>query len=603
MKTKFIILIFIAVWLSIIVRIFSLSIQSNSYYDKLSYSNSIKIEPIVPVRGEILDVNNKPLAINQLGFKIQLAPHLSFKNNQDKLELELDEIIKLLPELNKAKMLMEYKKVDSYYNHSFIDVVPFIPYEKIIPIYSMLSLRENVKIVMAPKRFYPYDSVASHILGYVAKASVEDVQEDSLQELIGFAGKGGLEKYYNSYLQGVAGEREIKVNANNKEIEELSYKKSDEDRALVLNIDIELQKYISSLFEGKAGAVVVMGVDGSVLAAGSFPEYNLNSFVSGISADDWSKMISSLDKPFTNKLINGLYPPGSTIKTGLGLLYITSNEVGANFGVTCTAELPMGGRIFRCWKKEGHYGTDITKAIRESCDDFFYKGSLRLGIDKISEGLLRYGLGRKTGIDLPNEFMGTVPSREWKRQKLNKPWYIGETLNTSIGQGNFLSTPLQITRFTALMATGKLPVPHVARYIGDKEIANEYEDVLSEDEKKKLPIIQKAMYEVCNVAGGTAKRYLNTKVQLAGKTGTAQVVGIKQNIKQRELEHEMSYYNRSHAWMSAYGPYKNPKYVVTTMVEHGGHGGVATGEIISKIYDKLVELGYITLDAETTQKE
>ncbi|MDQ1264356.1 MAG: penicillin-binding protein 2, partial [Campylobacterota bacterium] len=285
---------------------------------------------------------------------------------------------------------------------------------------------------------------------------------------------------------------------------------------------------------------------------------------------------------------------GSTIKTGLGLIYTTSPEVGANFNVNCTASMPLGNRIFRCWKKDGHGYTEIDKAIRESCDDFFYKGSLRLGIKKMSDGLIRYGLGRKTGVDLPNEFIGTVPSREWKKEKHNQPWYIGETVNTSIGQGDFLATPMQIAQFTALMATGKLPKPHFAKSIGDTPIKAEFEDVLDENEKKKLPIIQKAMYEVCNHPNGTASRYVSSKVKIAGKTGTAQVVGILQNIKERELEHEMDYYTRSHAWFTTYGPYEKPQYIVSALVEHGGHGGFATGEIVSKIYDKLLELGYIS---------
>lgn len=601
MKVKFIIAVFALVWLALIVRVFYLAVQSNKYYEKLSYSNTVKTEQIAPVRGEIVDRNNNPIAINQLGFKIQLAPHLIIRNNLKTLERELDELIKLIPELDKEKMIKEYKKVDSHYNHNFIDIVPFISYEKIIPIYSVLNLKENINLVSAPKRYYPYNEIAAHAIGYVAKANEDDIKEDPLDELIGFSGKTGLEKYYNGYLKGTPGKREIKVNANNQEIEELSMERASDDRKLVLSLDIELQKYISSLFLGKAGAAVVMDVNGSILAAGSFPEYDLNTFVNGMPQQTWDRLSSSLDKPFTNKLINGLYPPGSTIKTGLGLIYITSPEVGQNFGITCTAELPLGNRIFRCWKKEGHGYTEINKAIRESCDDFFYKGSLKLGIDKMSQALIRYGLGRKTDIDLPKEYSGTVPSKEWKREKLKQPWYIGETVNTSIGQGNFLATPMQIARYTALMATGKLPKPHFASYMGDEIIKDEFEDVLDDNELKKLPIIQKAMYEVCNHPNGTAKRYINSKVEIAGKTGTAQVVAIQQNIKERELEHAMDYYSRSHAWITTYAPYQNPQYVVTVLIEHGGHGGVATGDIVSKIYDKLLELGYITSNPHSSQ--
>lgn len=593
MKVKFILFVFFSIWLSLIVRVFFLSVESNSYYERLSYKNTVKIEQIAPVRGEIVDINNKPIAINKLGFKIQLAPHLGQKKNQHIFDEEINTLMTLLPNLDREKMIKEYKKTDSYYNHNFIDIVEFVSYEDIIPVYSILNLRENINIVSSPKRHYPYNEIASHSIGYVARASKSDVEDEELLGLIGYTGKTGVEKYYNTYLQGLAGKREIKVNANNQEVEELSVERAAEDRKLILNIDIELQKYISSLFEGKAGAVVVMGVDGAILAAGSFPEYDLNTFVSGISSETWEKLSTSLDKPFTNKLIHGLYPPGSTIKTGLGLLYITSPEIGPNWNVYCTASMPLGSRVFRCWKKDGHGSVDIKKAIRESCDDFFYKGSLKLGIEKMSEGLTRYGLGRKTGVDLPNEFIGTVPSREWKRKKHNQPWYIGETVNTSIGQGDFLTTPLQMTRFTALMATGKLPYPSYANMLGLQQVKPRYEEILDENELKKLPTIQRAMYEVCNSPGGTGLSYVSSKVKIAGKTGTAQVVGILQNIKNRQHEHEMEYYTRSHAWFTTYGPYENPQYVVTVLIEHGGHGGAATGKIVSNIYDKLLELGYI----------
>ncbi|MDY0120697.1 MAG: penicillin-binding protein 2 [Sulfurimonas sp.] len=592
MKIKFILAVFISLWLMLIVRVFYLAVESNTYYEQLSYNNTVKSELIAPVRGEIVDRNNNPIAINKLGFKIQLRPHLLSKKERHIFDEEIENLLKVLPSLNKEKLIKNYKKKDSYYNHDFIDIVSFISYEEILPVYTLLNLRKNLKIISAPKRYYPYHEIAAHSIGYVSRANKKDIKDDALIELIGYTGKTGVEKYYNTYLQGEAGEREIKVNANNQEIEELSYKKSIEDSKLTLSIDMELQKYISSLFAHKAGAVIVMDVNGAILSASSYPEYNLNTFVSGISYEDWDKLSNSLDKPFTNKLVNGLYPPGSVIKTGLGLLYITT-DLDEHWSVNCESSLPLGGRIFRCWKQRGHGATDVRKAIRESCDDYFYKGSLIVGNKKMSEGLIRYGLGQKTGVDLPNEFIGIVPSRDWKRKKYNRSWNVGETVNMSIGQGDFLTTPMQIAQFTALMATGKLPTPHFAQKIGEEVYQSSIADVLSPEEKRKLPLIQKAMYEVCNYPSGTATGYLNSKVTIAGKTGTAQVVGILQDIEERELEHEMEYYTRSHAWFTSYGPYRDPQYVVMVMVEHGGHGGAAAGGIISKIYDKLLELEYI----------
>ncbi len=592
MKIKFILSLFSIIWIGLIVRVFFLAVESNSYYTKLSEQNTMKNEQIAPVRGEIVDRFNRPIAINKLGFKILLAPHLAGKKKKEIFDKEIDNLIKLLPNLKKEKIVKNYLKKDSYYNHNFIDIIHFVPYDDMLAVYTELSLRKNIKIVPAPKRFYPYKNIGAHLIGYVSRANRKDVEKDKTLELIGYTGKTGIEKYYNKYLQGLPGKRKIKVNAQNQEIEELMYKTPDEDRKLKLSIDMELEQFIAKEFGSNVGSVIVMNVDGSILAAGSFPNYDLNIFVSGMSYKMYNDLSSSLDHPFTNKLIHGLYPPGSTIKPALGLLYITT-DLSEKWHVTCKSHLPLGGRIFRCWKKKGHGKTDIIKAIRESCDDYFYKGSLVLGNKKMSAGLKRYGLSKKTGIDLPNEFIGVVPSREWKLKKYHRIWSIGETANTSIGQGDFLVTPLQMAQETALIATGKLPTPHIAMQIGTEKYIPKAQDVLNTKEKKKLPIIKKAMYQVCNSPHGTATNYLSSKVTLAGKTGTAQVVGIKQDIKKRKLEHELSYYRRSHAWFTTYGPFKNPQYVVLVMVEHGGHGGHAAGKIVSNIYNKLLELGYI----------
>jgi penicillin-binding protein 2 len=456
-----------------------------------------------------------------------------------------------------------------------------------------MNLRETIKISPSPKRLYPYGTIASHLIGYVSKANQKEIDADPSLQLLGNVGKNGIEKYYNRYLQGIAGERRIKVNAHNLEIEEIGRSSTQENHNLVLNIDMKLQNFITQAFEKRSGAIIVMDIHGAIYAAGSYPEYDLNSFVSGISSNEWNRLMSSVDAPFTNKIINGLYPPGSTIKTGMGLIYITSGILNENSTFQSTGSVVLGNRTFRDWKRGGHGTTNITKAIVESCDDYFYQGSLQVGIDRMSTGLMRMGLGKKTGVDLPNEFIGTVPSRVWKREKFNKPWYQGETLNTSIGQGNFLITPLQMATYTALMATGTLTIPLIAKTINNNPYTPVPLDVLSMTEKEKLPIIQRAMRGVCNDPGGTARAFVSTRFPIAGKTGTAQTTGIAQGNQQRQSEHSMDYLKRSHAWFTTYGPADNPQFIVTVMVEHGGHGGEATGGIVSSIYNKLDDLGYI----------
>ena len=593
MRIKFVLMFFFLVWLSLLVRIYYLSIQSNIYYDAMASKNTIKFEYIPPIRGEILDRNNQPLAINKLGFKLQIAPHLSSENGD--LDKELNTIISMLPSLNIEELRKNYIKKDSHYYHHYIDVIDFITYEDAIPVYSKMNLNENIKLLPSPKRYYPNRKLAAHIIGYVAKANKEEIESNLVSKLTGSTGKSGIEKYYNEFLQGKAGEREIKVSAYNEEMEQLSFTPAKEYQKLMLSVDLRLQKELEELFKDKSGAVVVMDIHGEIIAAGSYPEYDLNTFVSGISTARWSELITDLDKPFTNKLINGLYPPGSTIKTGLGLAYVSSSKMSPWTKFDCEGTMTLGknNRKFRCWKHEGHQETDLIKGIRQSCDIYFYKGSLRVGIAEMSEKLKDFGLGKKTGVDLPNEYFGTVPNREWKMLKYGKPWYIGETLNSSIGQGDFLTTPMQIAQFTALMATGKLPTPHFAKMIGDDYYVANLEDVLDDKQKKNLPFIQRAMKEVCNHPKGTATQYLSSKVKIAGKTGTAQVIGISQETKKRLKEHELAYVKRSHAWFTTYGPYDNPQYIVTAIIEHGGHGGQAAGPMVSAIYNKLLELGYI----------
>ncbi len=592
MRVYLLVLIFVVVWISLLSRTYYLSVESNSYYEKLSLKNTTRTYLIAPVRADIVDRNFKPIAINKLGFKIEIEPHLSIQKRYDQLQDVINKIALLLPEFKSYEMLKSYIDQDSHYNHKYISVIDFVSYESILPVYTKLNLLDGVKIDLSPKRYYPYQQSAAHLIGYTSKANAKEMDEDSVLKLTHKSGKTGIEKQYNSFLQGVPGSKKVQIDVYNEEIRVLDSQESIENRTLVLSIDIRLQRYITKLMRGKAGAVVVMGVDGEILSAGSYPEFNPNHFVSGISQKEWKSIIEDLDLPFTNKFINGLYPPASIIKPSMALSFI-NNGLSKWWYVNCSGGMELGNRNFRCWKRYGHGKTDLIKAIRESCDVYFYKASLKTGIANMSADLKRHGFGAKTLIDLPNEFIGTIPNREWKMRKYSERWYSGETLNTSIGQGSTLVTPMQVAQNTALIATGKLPIPRVAYMIDANRTVPVIKDLLTEAEKGVLPLIRRAMVEVCNHPKGTASKHITSKIKIAGKTGTAQVVGIPQETKKRIKEKDMAYYTRSHAWLTTYAPIKNPKYIVTVLVEHGGHGGAATGEIVSKIYDKLSELKYL----------
>jgi len=604
-RIKITLAIFISVWIALLVRVYYISIKSNAYYEEIAKQNAVKVEELAPLRGVILDRKLKPLAVNRLGFSIGLKPRLSLKSNRTVLEEEIAFLAETLPDASVKDMMKEYVKADSAYNHDFVDVISFIPYEKLIPHFAKIAQHDNLQIKITSKRHYPYGSLASHVIGYVGKSNTQDVAEDATAKLVGFSGKTGIEKYYNTVLQGIKGEKKTKVTAFNQEIEQVS-KTLPVSNDLVLSLDLELQRYIAELFGDDSGAVVVMNAkNGEILAAASFPEYDLNKFVSGITREEWAILANDLNHPFTNKLVNGLYPPGSVVKMGVGMAMMNSGIITPNTTFESTGTMELGGRVFRDWKKEGHGMISYVRAIRESCDDYFYKASLKTGIDIIAPFLSKIGFAAKTGIDLPREFMGTVPSREWKKARFGKGWSQGETLISSIGQGYFLVTPVQVAKYTAFLATGNGVTPHFVSKINDVPLDFPVDpNIVSESEKRYLKVTREGMYEVANVPGGTALRHINVTApfKIAAKTGTAQVVGISQTDKKRMREEDMDYYQRSHAWLTTYGPYENPQYVVTVLVEHGGHGGSEGGPIASKIFDKLYQMGYITVDTPTKGK-
>ncbi|ENU2512287.1 penicillin-binding protein 2 [Campylobacter jejuni] len=599
MRMRLVVGFILLFFIFLLSRVYYLSIKSNVYYEELAKQNAIKTEFLPPVRGQITDRNGTLLAINDLGFSISIKPYLSIKkSNKGILDKELSELTNLFPDLNASKLAEIYKRNDSYYNQDFIKVVDFIPYDEIIPHYSELNLNKTIKIDPVVKRKYPFGKLTSHIIGYVGKANLQDVQENEIAKLSNYTGKSGIERYYNDILQGEKGTRVYKVNALNQEVEQLSYTPAMSND-IELTIDIELQSYLTSLFEGNAGAAIIMNVnDGSILAAGSFPEYDLNPFVTGISFKDWDELSNSLDHPFTNKLINGYYPPGSVVKMGVGLSFLNSKNISPSTQYVCNGSIELGGRFFRCWNRSGHGPVDLKHAIKYSCDVYFYNGSLQVGIDQISETLSRIGFGTKTGVDLPSEFVGTLPSKEWKMQRYRQSWFQGDTLNTAIGQGNFLATPMQIARYTAQIAKGGEVIPHFLKSIENNNttIENQMDEnkkeIFTLFEKSQLPYIRDAMYAVANEQGGTSYRYLhNLDVKVAAKTGTAQVVGFSQTDKNRVDEKQFEYYTRSHAWLTSYAPYSKPKYVVTVLLEHGGRN-ITSGATVAKIYQKMIDLGY-----------
>jgi len=600
MRYKIILILFGATWALLIFRLYQISVKSNFYYERLAKENVERKTYIKPVRGEILDTKGDFLAINKIGFSLSIAPHLNRKNG------ELDQVIariqSYIPDINASLMRKVYRRHSSPYNHKYIKVIDFVPYDRMIRTYAPLAEDARIQIKAETKRYYPQGYYAAHIVGYIGRSNAKENKEDKVVSVVGRTGKSGLERYYNKLLEGELGYVISKVNARNQALELLERKESVSNRNLQVYLDMDLQKYIYKRLGNRAAVVIVMRTNGAVLSAVSSPSYDPNLFVTGISHKAWRALQANLGHPFTNKFIHAVYPPGSVIKMGVALAashYQRETNDTIDQPETCKGFIQIGHskHKFRCWRKWGHGEVDLVKSIRESCDVYYYNKGLKLGINRIAKVLRSIGLGIKTGIDLPREYNGVIPDKAWKMKRYHQPWYMGETAIASIGQGYDNVTPLQIARYTNFLATGKLVRPTFAKKINGKAVPIPYRRIAFNP--RHMQAIRQGMYEVCNTRTGTAYKALSREkarlpITVAGKTGTAQVVSIPQEIKKRVKESDMEYFRKSHAWITTYAPYENPEFVVTVLVEHGGHGGSAAGPIAADIYKWLYAHGYFS---------
>ena len=373
-RYKIVINIMALVFLIILARLYFLSIVSHEEYEKEARRNITRIEMLVPARGQILDRNNQPLAINSLGYSISLSPYLGRKNNLDILDKEISKIVSLLPNLDAKQLKDNHMNLYSSYNHNYIKIVNYIPYEEMYRAYTILTQSDNIKVSNAIKRYYPNNSLASHVIGYIGSANDNDVQKDESLRFVGLVGKSGLERYYNDFLQGELGYIKTKVDVLNQTVEVIDENLANKRRDMTLGIDIRLQKILDTEFAGKAGAAIVMDVhSGEILSSGSYPEYNLNYFIDGISNEQWNELVNSPNNPFLNKMINGTYPPGSVVKMGVGLSFLEFAGINEYTIIDTPAYLEVGNRRFRDWKADGHGSADLIKALRRSVDVYFYK--------------------------------------------------------------------------------------------------------------------------------------------------------------------------------------------------------------------------------------
>jgi len=458
----------------------------------------------------------------------------------------------------------------------------------------------GISIEAVPTRDYLYANLASHLIGYLGEINGQELEErkDEGYQPGDQVGKLNLEKLYEKYLRGEKGYRYLEVDVNGFEQKKLEAQDSMAGNDLQLTVDIDLQQAAEKAMADKAGAVVAMEVNtGRILAMASAPPLTLTDFIGGISQEAWKKLLDNPKNPLINKAVQGQYPPGSTYKIVTAMAGLSDGVITGNSILYCNGSLHFGNRNYGCWKRSGHGPVNLQKALTESCDVYFYIVGQRLGVDRLSYYADKFGLGKKTGLEIEQEKSGLVPTSEWKRRKRGEPWQEGETLSVAIGQGFNLVTPLQACRMIAATANGG--VIYQPQYIeriqnADGKIIKQFSPIVEDRLKDKhgyLALIRKGLVAVVNEKHGTGGAARLKEITVAGKTGTAQVVHLRNMPSDSDDPRYYKY--RDHAWFVCYAPAEDPQIAIAVLVEHGGHGGSAAGPIA-----KAVLARYFGLDEE-----
>ena len=572
------------------LRFFYLQIFQYDFYKLKAANNSIRTIPIEPARGLIFDRNDKVIAANQLTYNLELNKKSQY--DFDELARKLNPIVKITrDDINK------YQKILA--NEPFLDTVAIktdLTDEEVTAFAANRYLYDDIQLVIRQKRFYSYAQITSHLVGHIHrinKADIKTLQANNKYQRY-FAsrhmGKTGIESSYEDVIHGFPGYKQIEVNAKNEIIQTLVTVPPIDGSNINLTIDIELQKIAFNAFKNKKGALVAIDVNnGEILAYVSQPGFDPNFFIDGINKDAWSKLNNAKSKPLLDRVIRGLYPPGSTLKPFVALAALENGIRKPPFKINDPGyfTMPNGSKTFNDWKKGGHGIVDMAEAIKVSCDTFFYGLGLELGIKRINQSLEQYFFGRKTGIDMHNERSGLLADEAWKKNKFNKPWYGGETAITAIGQGYTQVTPLQLAYATALIANPKLDQkPHLLLYSEKKALYKNNQPPPPVNEKN-IKLIQDAMTDVTQDGGTAAFLGKDITYKIAAKTGTAQVFSLKgQEYDEENLPERL----KDHALFIAYAPAEQPKIALAVIVENGGHGGSTAGPIAKQVFDYYIKL-------------
>ena len=603
----------------IIVRLFSLQIKDNKKYSTLSDKNRLREWRLPPIRGEFLDYFDNVIAGNNRVYELHVIPEqvedfryliVRLKEILNLTNSQFEKIIKQKNQQKPWETLIVSKNLTweqfSKVNHYLYDLV-------------------GAKPVISVSRNYPYDESYTHVLGYVSEASENDIlNNQSIKDNLvpGLkVGKTGLEKSFENQLIGTNGIQRYEVNAYGKRINQVDQIDGLKGNTIKLTLDTEIQKKSAELLRGMAGSINVMDIyTGDIIAMQSSPSFDPNLFIFGISQDDWQLIRNNPLKPLVNKSLSGLYSPGSTFKPMVALSALENNTITKNFKVNCTGKTEMYGQTYHCWKEKGHGVVNLKEAMKQSCDTYFYEIARKLGVDRLRETSIKFGLGDKV-LDktFNNEKKGLVPDTKWKKNNLGKGWLLGETLITGIGQGYIQTTPLQLCLMTAQLANGGFKIyPKITINEKDKTaieikgLMEEGQDFLKSfgndqytklfDKKENIELIRNSMFASTNEIRGTSysSRIEDPKYQFAGKTGTSQVKRITEAERELDLAtKDIDYKNRDHALFIAFGPFKNPRYALSIVIEHGGSGSSVAAPLAKELFKLIIDRHNLREQAQT----
>ena len=562
-------------------RLYEVQVLDASRYQRLSDDNRINIRPLLPRRGAIVDRFGEGVAINRRTYQLNMIS----EQTGDVAET-LTRIASLI-ELDDRHVAQVLRK--SRIQEGFIPVTvrENLSWREVARIEVNLPMLPGILIETVQHRHYPYAELVAHVTGYVGEVSQSELEGDKVLRFPGFrTGKTGIEKVYEQQLRGTPGTRQVEVNAVGRVIREIDRRKDEPGSDIRLTIDMALQAFAARRVAGQMSSVVVLdATNGDVLSLVSAPSFDPNVFNFGLTADVWQTMLNDSRAPLLNKPVAGQYPPGSTFKMIVALAALEAGEIDPETTFYCPGYFTLGERTFRCWRHWGHGKVRLIEALKVSCDVYFYNIAHLVGVDRIAAMSRRFGLGERTGIELTGERGGLVPTKAWKRAVYDQPWYGGDTLNVGIGQGDVLTTPLQLAVMTARIANGHVLVtPRLVRSATGEDIPR----FASLDvDHGHLAAVRGGMVEVVNnPEAGTAfsARITDEGMEMAGKTGTSQVRRLRKEEREGLLEQkDLPWDERDHGLFVAFAPLEEPRYVCAAIVDHGGSGSSSAAPVVRDV--------------------